>query len=186
MDNVLTLEEFKTALNKGLLPVRYWDDPILSTVCSPLAVEEFGENLAGFSEALIKTMTSTDTGIGLAANQVGLGKRVIAVKFREEGRAPFVMINPTILRFSDETEPFREGCLSVPTIYDQVIRPKAITVKFQQVDGAEEQYDLEGIDARVVQHEVDHLDGLMFFDRMPKNPRKHVLRQWEKIRHKYE
>lgn len=179
-------EEYEVLRIRGKLNMRYWDDRTLQTECHRVAAHEFGAGLEEFSGLLLKTLESHGNGIGLAANQVGLTQRLFAIEFEEDGFAPFVMVNPVITRRSVEMEAGVEGCLSLPTIYDQVMRHKAITVEFQYPDGKDGKYDLEDLNARVVQHEIDHLDGLMFFDRMSRQMKKNVLRQWDKIRDKYE
>ena len=180
------LESYDTCRTAGKLFMRYWDDSVLSEVCVPVMSEQFGKDLDEFSDLFLKTLASHGNGLGLAANQVGLALRLCAIKLKDETVPPFVMVNPVIKWSSEEQEAGQEGCLSVPTIYDQVWRAKSIQVEFDNVSGKSRTLDLTGLDARVVQHEIDHLNGKMFFDRMPKNPRKAVLRKWEKIRHKYE
>lgn len=187
MDNQL-LEEYEVLRTGSRLNMRYWDDETLKTVCKKVNADEFDGRLREFGTLLLGTLAAHGNGLGLAANQVGLTRRMFAIRFSGEGTEdlnPFVMVNPLIVNASDETEVGQEGCLSVPTIYDQVRRARSITVEFQYIDGKEGKYDLEGIDARVVQHEVDHLNGLMFFDRMSKQMRKAVLRQWAKIEDRY-
>ena len=185
MDNQL-LEEYEVLRSGSRLNMRYWPDDTLLTKCAVVRKEEFGANLEEFGKLLLGTLAAHGNGLGLAANQTGMLKRMFAIRFQEEDLNPFVMVNPLIVNASEETEVGQEGCLSVPTIYDQVRRAKVITVEFQYIDGKEGKYDLEGINARVVQHEVDHLNGLMFFDRMSKQMRKGVLREWAKIRSRYE
>ena len=180
------LESYDTCRTAGKLFMRYWDAPVLSEVCLAVLSEQFGKDLEEFSDLLLKTLAGHGNGLGMAANQVGLASRLFAIKLKDESIPPFVMVNPVIKWRSEEQEAGQEGCLSIPTIYDQVWRNKSIQVVFDNVSGKSRTMDLTELDARVVQHEIDHLDGKMFFDRMPKNPRKAVLRKWEKIRHKYE
>lgn len=185
MDNQL-LEEYEVLRSGERLNLRYWDDPVLSTVCNKVTKEEFGGNLDEFSRLLLSTMKHHSNGLGLAASQVGLTKRMFAMRFPSaEDLTPVVLINPVITK-KEGREVGQEGCLSIPTIYDQVERAAFVRVEFQWQNGEEGVYDLEGLEARIVQHEIDHLDGIMFFQRVSKQLRKHILRQWEKIRGKYE
>ncbi len=187
MDNQL-LEEYEVLRGGNRLNMRYWDDPTLSTVCTKVEKDEIGEQLAEFGDLLLKTLKHHGNGLGLAASQVGLTKRMFAMRFPSApDMNPIVLVNPVITK-REGREVGQEGCLSIPTIFDQVERAAFVTVEFQQIDGDGDHrvYDLEGLDARIVQHEIDHLDGVMFFQRMSKQMRKNVLRQWEKIRGKYE
>lgn len=141
------------------------DNAILRAVSKP--VLKVDKNLLKFIEKM-KIAMEEERGIGLAAPQVGKSIRVIVVrldaekkKFRDIG-----MINPQIIHFSEETVLGQEGCLSIPGFFDEVERSKNIIVKFLDVKGKEQILRLEDLDARVVQHEVDHLDGILFVDRL--------------------
>jgi peptide deformylase len=184
MDNAL-LEEYEVLRSAGSLNMRYWEDPVLSSVCHQVTKDEFGGNLAEFGDLLLATMKKFDNGVGLAANQVGLRKRLFAMRFPDkEDLKPIVVVNPVVTK-SEGRQVGNEGCLSVPTIYDEVERAQFVSMTFQHIDGSDGRLDLEGLEARIVQHEVDHLDGIMFFEKMPRQSRRHVLRQWEKIRDRY-
>ena len=105
-------------------------------------------------------------GVGLAAPQIGISKRAIIVD--DNGNA-FMMYNPKITWKSKKLLSFNEGCLSVPEQYGNVLRPESIKVKFQDKDGKYKHWKLTGLHARVVQHEIDHLDGILFVDHLEKN-----------------
>jgi peptide deformylase len=113
-----------------------------------------------------------EPGIGLAAPQVGVSKRLVviaAVADDDEGKhvgAPLALVNPEILSSSPDLEPYEEGCLSVPGITENVIRPRAIRLRYTTLDGEQVERDAAGLLARVVQHEIDHLDGILFVDRL--------------------
>jgi peptide deformylase len=186
MDNTL-LEEYEEVLRLGKkLNLRYWDDPVLSEVCRPVAKGEFGNNLTEFGNLLLFTLKESGTGVGLAASQVGLRKRMFAMKFVDnDDLSPIVVCNPVLSEFEGRSLA-DEGCLSLPTIYDQVERAQFVRMEFQYLNGDERVLELEGMEARIAQHEVDHLDGIMFFQRMSKQMRKNVLRQWAKIQNKYD
>jgi peptide deformylase len=173
------------AIAAGELDMRYYledPDPILSVNCAPFEPGEFGTDLVRFSVLLIEKMLSTSTGIGLAAPQVGILKRAFAMKYPNvEKRESIVLYNPIVIPEGDDWL-YNEGCLSVPGVYNQVRRPKNCIVRYQNEIGDEKRIELTMLPARVAQHENDHLNGLMFFDRLQKNLRKHTLRDWDKKR----
>jgi peptide deformylase len=111
-------------------------------------------------------------GIGLAANQVGVSKSLIVIdvnsgnKEKKYDIPPIALINPTILEFSEELFEYEEGCLSVPQFYEYVIRPKLIQVHYYDLNGNEQSIDADEMLARVIQHEFDHLNGILFFERL--------------------
>ncbi len=128
------------------------------------------------TEKLVKDMFETmylSEGIGLAANQVGISKSIITIDTSggnlEEAKKhppPIAMINPVIEFSSDTDNEYNEGCLSVPTFYEKVIRPEHIQVRFWDLDQKEQVLEADGILARVMQHEIDHLNGVLFFERL--------------------
>ena len=120
-------------------------------------------------------------GIGLAAPQVGVGLRLAVIDLqREERREPIVLINPEIVRASAETETREEGCLSLPDQYADVTRPRAVTVRFEGPDGVRREILAEGLMARCLQHEIDHLDGVLFIDHLSSLRRSMILRRLAK------
>jgi peptide deformylase len=183
-----------------ILPLRYWDDPVLSAVCDKIEDSEFGPELEEFGRQLVATMEAKN-GIGLAAPQVGVAKRVFAMHFpdwmedRDYGvspKSPIVVCNPTLV-LTGRAVAGREGCLSLPGVWEQVYRSGGAVMQFCHTNGRAEEVVLEGMNARVAQHEYDHTCGIMFFDwkdkrpqpwgaRMSKQLSKGVLREWEKVR----
>lgn len=123
---------------------------------------------------MIETMYSAP-GLGLAANQIGIPRRVAVFDAQDE-LGPRVMINPEIVETSGEWE-YDEGCLSVPDRYWPILRPAFARVKALDLDGNEIELAGDGIVGRVLQHEVDHLDGLLLIDRLSKRVRKHALKE---------
>ncbi|MEX0907145.1 MAG: peptide deformylase, partial [Gemmatimonadota bacterium] len=119
---------------------------------------------------------------GLAAPQVGVAQRVIVVDPHEEGVAPFALVNPEVVWFSEELDRAEEGCLSIPGLYEIVERAAAVRV--EAVDEAGERLMIEAEDllARILQHEVDHLDGILFLDRVSALKRKLLLSRWQKVK----
>ncbi len=141
-----------------------YGNPTLRLKAEPIT--EFDANLQKFAEHLVDMMYKYD-GIGLASPQIGKSVRAIAVDISEAGDNPLVLINPEITWSSEEIESDNEGCLSVPAIRGNVERPISVTVKAFDVDGNEVLFEkTEGLFARVLQHEMDHLDGIMFVDKV--------------------
>lgn len=147
------------------LTLRFYGDPMLRRRMPD--VEAFGPALRAEAEAMIETM-ERESGVGLAAPQVGLGKRLlVALRMTspdDSDAPPVVMANPEILSRSHETWIFEEGCLSIPGIRGDVTRPDRIEVRYRDVDGGQHTLAAEGMFARVLQHEIDHLDGRLFID----------------------
>lgn len=133
-------------------------------------VEEFDQSVKNIVDDLYDTMYNISNGVGLAANQIGEKRSVIVIdtSVGDENAAPqpITLINPEILFFSDEDDEYEEGCLSVPTFFEKVLRPKAIQIKYLDLDMKEHNREVEGFLARVMQHEVDHLNGKLFFERL--------------------
>ena len=136
---------------------------------------------------LVKDMIDTmrvDFGVGLSAPQVGVFKRVITYEYNNpSGNSEIcpniplrALINPEITHLSKTTEVGEEGCLSFPDIYGDVRRSKKITVKALDIDGKHIEFEAKGLEARVIQHEVDHLDGILFVDRLGKDKRLYTYR----------
>jgi len=148
-----------------LLPVQTGtDNPILRTVSAP--VTQFGKKLTKLLIDMTETMLKKD-GVGLAAPQIGVNKRIAVLNFqlgKDEWRI-LPMMNPTIVQVGDKLETDEEGCLSLPKIYAKVTRPAIATVKFQNEKGREQTLTMEGLNARAIQHEIDHLDGILFVDK---------------------
>lgn len=149
----------------SILPIYTFDHPILRKKLK--AVEEINAEIAQLAEDMIATMHNAD-GIGLAANQVGknLAMTVIDVSSYEgfEQQQTLVLINPVIEAFSDEEIPMEEGCLSLPDLRADVIRPAKVQVRFYDIAMHEHVMEADRILARVMQHEIDHLNGIYFFD----------------------
>ncbi len=135
------------------------------------SVAERVDNVDGEIAALVSELFDImykERGIGLAAPQIDVGKRIIVVDTGEEGGGKLALINPEIKAFSDNLEPYEEGCLSVPRLLADVVRPAEILIKGVSVKGDVVEFETSGLMARVLQHEVDHLDGILFIDRIDK------------------
>jgi peptide deformylase len=151
-----------------ILPIRIYGDKTLREIAEP--VKEITPELKDFIEDLILTMYETD-GVGLAAPQVGYAVRIFVVDafwFHEDGKkAPVVLINPEFTEFEGQIE-HEEGCLSLPEIYEKVVRAEKVKIKGLNENGEEVQYEADELFSRALQHEYDHLDGIMFVDKIPK------------------
>jgi len=130
---------------------------------------------------LFETMRAAK-GVGLAANQVGIAQRVAVVDVGEEQPPPLVLINPVIIERSAETEVGEEGCLSIPEIFGDVERPMRVVVEALDRDGKSYRAEMGGYKARAVQHEVDHLDGVLFLDHLSAVKRTLLVAKWKKAR----
>jgi len=135
-------------------------DDILRKTCRP--VEKFDDRLATLVEDMIETMYESN-GVGLAGPQVGMMRRVVVIDVYD-GNGPFELINPEIISFDGEQEGY-EGCLSCPEEMGWVVRPKTLTVKYQDKEGNWHEKFCEDLLARAVCHETDHLDGILFIDK---------------------
>ena len=162
----------------ALLEIRLFGDPVLKEQAAP--VTRFDAELVRFGDDLLETLRAAQ-GAGLAAPQVGVLKRMFAYDVppdEEDGERPSgVLVNPTVTRREGE-QTGEEGCLSFPGIYYTVTRAMAVTVAAKDVRGRPVELDGEGLLARCFQHEIDHLDGVLFIERMSRGDRKRALRQW--------
>jgi len=144
-------------------------------------IEKFGEKTQGLVKDLFDTMYHAG-GIGIAAPQIGLSLRICVVDLgraeESEGSQRLTLINPVISEFSKLTEKATEGCLSIPGMEEVVKRPSKILVKAQDELGTPIVLEADGLLSRVIQHEVDHLDGILFFDRVTPLKRKLLLNKW--------
>jgi len=154
-------------------------DPILRKKCRQ--VDNIDNNLVTLTENMIETMYKA-SGLGLAANQVGVDSDlfVIDVGIEKEKCDPVVIINPVITA-SEEKIMGEEGCLSIPEIHAEVKRAQHVEVKGHDLKGNETRYEAEGFLARAFQHEIDHLNGILFWDNLSKVKRDILKRKFKKI-----
>ena len=147
-----------------LKPILHWPDPRLSQRCEP--VTEWDDGLRVLAEDMLETMYDAP-GRGLAGPQIGVMQRIFVMDtvWKEAPAEPVVVTNPEILSVSEETVLSEEGCLSIPGVMVPVERPAAITLRWRDVDGVDVTRELTGFDALCAQHELDHLDGIVTFDR---------------------
>ena len=161
-------------------------DPRLRQISSP--VEEVTDEIRELVSDMFETMYAAP-GIGLAAIQVGVPKRVLVIDLQEpeeEGsepvRDPHVFINPEILEHSDQDVPYTEGCLSVPDQFAEVDRPDRIRARWLDLDGKVREEAIEGLLATCLQHEMDHLNGVLFIDHLSRLKRNMILNKLAKQR----
>lgn len=164
--------ETRARRDAALRRVRKFGDPVLRT--RALAVERFDAALAEEVERMGELMHDA-LGVGLAATQLGVLHRVLV--YRAHAEDPLTaLVNPEIEWRSDETELAEEGCLSLPGVHLEVERAHALRVRARDRDGEELVVEAEGLSARIIQHEVDHLDGILILDRVSREQRKQAMR----------
>lgn len=161
--------------NESILEIVKIGDEILKKNCK--RVEKFDDSLRLLTAAMLTTLEEVE-GVGLAAPQIGVDGRFFVVDIRDGKQ--YVFINPEILETSEEVGPYEEGCLSLPGVYHNVTRPLRVTVQAQDVTGKAFTIEADGLLARVIQHENDHLNGHMFIDRLSPEEREKVLSAYEK------
>ena len=163
----------------AVLPVRMLPDPALRRRAAP--VETVDDTVRRLIEDMLETMYDAP-GIGLAAPQVGVSKRVVVVDCSDDDgpRQPIRMVNPEIVWQSGESSTREEGCLSVPGFHGEVSRPSGIKVRYLDEDGKEREIASEGLLATCIQHEVDHLDGVLFIDYLSRLKRDMINRKLAK------
>src|SRR6478672_11825447 len=156
-------------------------DPRLKKKCKP--VDSVDAEVRQLMDDMLETMYDAP-GIGLAAPQIGELRRVIVLDIDREDlkTGPILMANPEIIEASDEDATYEEGCLSVPEHYSDVVRPAKVTVRYLDRDGATKEMACEGLLATCVQHEIDHLDGILFIDHISALKRNMILRKLLKAR----
>jgi peptide deformylase len=145
----------------ALLPILHFPDPRLRTIAKP--VDAVTDEIRQLAADMLDTMYAAP-GIGLAASQIDQHIRLIVMDLSEEKNQPMVFINPIITPLTDETQPYDEGCLSVPEIFDKVERTARVNIEATDLQGQAFRIDADGLLAVCIQHEIDHLDGKLFVD----------------------
>ena len=161
-------------------PIILLPDAVLRKPSEP--VERFDDELAKFAADMTETMYDAP-GIGLAAVQVGVLRQMLVVDVSkdEDNQNPEVFINPEIVDESDERSVYEEGCLSIPDYYAEVERPAAIKVKYLDLSGKEQFIEADGLMATCLQHEIDHLNGVLFIDYLSKLKKNMVIKKFTKM-----
>jgi peptide deformylase len=160
-------------------PILIVPDPVLKATCEPVA--EVDAEVRALMDDLLETMYDAP-GIGLAAPQIGVLERVcvIDVHAKDEEPRPVVMANPAVVWQSDELVTMEEGCLSIPEFYAEVTRPGRVRVRFLDREGETREIEAGGMRATSIQHEIDHLDGILFLDHLTALKRNIILRKLTK------
>lgn len=156
--------------------IRLFGDPVLRAKCAP--VEAFDDQLRGLIDDLQETMYEAD-GVGLAAPQVGIPIRVFVYDIRDPETPPGVLVNPEIVE-AEGTVRDEEGCLSIPGLTEIVERNERVLIRGYDGDGELVEIEADGLLSRCLQHESDHLDGVLFLDRVSPLKRKMLIRKWQK------
>ena len=165
----------------AILPIIWAPDPRLKTISTP--VETVDDGVRALMEDMLATMYD-EPGIGLSAIQIGVPKRVVVVDVAREGEEPRPMrfVNPEIVWESDTVVGWEEGCLSLPDHYAEVERPEAVRMRYLDEHGAPGELEADGILSRCLQHELDHLDGILFVDHLSSVRRSIILRKLAKLK----
>ena len=164
----------------AILPIIETPDPRLREISKP--VERVDDALRRFMDDMLETMYDAP-GIGLAAIQVGEPKRVLVIDLQEnDEKNPRFFVNPEIVWESEEFSSYQEGCLSVPDVYGDVERPARVRVKYLDYNGEAREEEMDGLLATCIQHEMDHLEGILYIDHLSKLKRDMLLRKLEKNR----
>lgn len=177
-------------------------DPRLKIVSSPVEPDEFNDDLRTLVDDMFETMYDAP-GIGLAAIQVGVPKRLLVIDLQPEDpdaepepcdhdghhhthqptkKDPRVFVNPVIVDPAAEFATYQEGCLSVPDIFADIDRPATCTVRYQDLDGNKHEERMDGLMATCIQHEMDHLEGIVFIDHLSRLKRSMALKKLKKMR----
>ena len=174
----------------AIRPIVEVPDPLLRQISTP--VEKVDDEVRALIADMFETMYDAP-GIGLAAIQVGVPKRILVIDLQEpeeEGgepvKDPRVFINPEILKSSDQEVPYTEGCLSVPDQYAEVDRPDRIRARWLDEQGKAHEEEIEGLLATCLQHEMDHLEGILFIDHLSRLKREMILKKLAKQRKEQE
>jgi peptide deformylase len=155
--------------------IRTYGDPVLKTKAA--AVTEIDGKVARLVDDMFDTLYESDSGIALAAPQIGVQKQIVVWDIDDE---PMAIINPTVVE-SDGEYVYSEGCLSIPDVYVDILRPNQVLVRGFTVDGDEVEIEADELMGRMFQHEIDHLNGVLMFDRMTPDQRKEALAEWRRL-----
>jgi len=162
----------------SLRPLHLLGSPVLRQRSEP--VRTVDDDVRRLVDDLLETMYAAK-GVGLAANQVGDGRRVAVIDVGAETPDPLVLINPAIVDKTDETAVAEEGCLSIPELFGDVERPVSVVLEALDRDGRPYRIETVGYQARAIQHEIDHLDGVLFLDHLSAVKRGLLLAKWKRL-----
>ena len=179
LDQNETLSYFPSIM--AILPIIIAPDPRLKMICA--AVEEVTSETVTLMDNMLETMYAAP-GIGLAAPQIGIMQRIIVVDLCKEQnkREPLRLINPEIVWKSDDFFIYEEGCLSLPEQYAEVARPKEVGIRYLDEKGNQQELEAEDLLAVCLQHEIDHLNGILFVDHISSLKRNVIMRKLKKLK----
>ncbi|MCX7327945.1 MAG: peptide deformylase [Hyphomicrobiales bacterium] len=163
----------------AIKPLVILPDPQLKRVSEP--VTTVTPDIRALAADMLDTMYDAP-GIGLAAIQIGVAKRVVTIDLakQDEERSPIVFLNPEITWESEEMALYEEGCLSIPEYYEEVERPAVVKVRYMDLDGKTQEVEVDGLMSTCIQHEIDHLDGVLFIDHLSKLKRDRCIKKFAK------
>ncbi|MGU3496682.1 peptide deformylase [Xanthobacteraceae bacterium A53D] len=163
----------------AIRPILIIPEPQLRQISEPIA--KIDKEIERLAADMLETMYDAP-GIGLAGIQIGVKKRIVTLDIAREDapKAPMVLINPHIVASSEELSVYNEGCLSIPEYYEEVERPAQIKVRYQDLKGQTQEIDADGLLATCIQHEVDHLNGVLFIDHLSRLKRDRVIKKFTK------
>ncbi len=165
-----------------ILPILIHPDPRLKKLCSPF--DRVDDDAQALGNAMLATMYDAP-GVGLAAPQVGKLKRMFVMDCtdkEEDEAAPMVLFNPTVIWTSEEENTHEEGCLSIPGMYEDVTRPAEVKVAFWDLEGKEQEEHFTGLWATCAQHEIDHLNGVLFIDYLSRMKKSMITKKMQKLK----
>jgi peptide deformylase len=163
----------------ALHEIRILGDPVLRQRAVPVAAVD--DEVRQLIDEMLETMYDAD-GVGLAAPQIGISRRIIVIDVNEQEVPAFGLINPVVVERSDDAERGEEGCLSIPGLKEIVERSARVVVNGLDRDGNPRRIEATGLLARALQHEIDHLEGILFLDRVSPLKRQMLLKRWQKIK----
>ena len=155
--------------------IRTYGDPVLKTKAARVA--DVDGKVARLVDGMFDTLERTDNGLALAAPQIGVQRQVVVWDMGDE---PLAIINPEVVE-SDGEWAYDEGCLSIPGLYVEMLRPKTVLVRGVSIDGEEIEIEADELEARMFQHEIDHLEGILMFDRLEGDQRRDALAEYRRL-----
>jgi len=155
--------------------IRTFGDPVLKSEAAPVA--DIDGKVVRLVDDMFTTLYRSDNGLALAAPQIGVQKQVFVWDFGED---PTVVFNPEIVE-SDGEWVYEEGCLSIPGLYVEIVRPKTVLLRGVDIDGNTVEWEADEVQARMFQHELDHLHGVLMFERMTPEQRKEAMGEWRRM-----
>ena len=163
------------------MPIIWAPDPVLKTKCIP--VDTIDVTILSLMDNMLETMYQAP-GIGLAAPQVGIKQRIIVIdcSSKDEAPQPYRMVNPELVSVSPELSTHEEGCLSLPGFYAEITRPAEARVSYTDEKGKQQTIDVDGLLSVCIQHEIDHLNGILFVDHLSSLKRNMILKKMVKAK----